>query len=62
MPATEAQKRAIRKYQKTLKRIPFDVTMKYYEQIKEHADKTGEPITRYIKNAINMRIASEGGE
>lgn len=40
------------------KRIPLDVQMEKYEQIKEAAEKTGETINGYIKKAIELRLES----
>lgn len=60
MAYSEAQKRAIIKHRAKLKRIPFDVRKEDYERIKQAADEAGEPVNRFIKVAIEMRI--QGGE
>lgn len=41
---------------KHLKRIPLDVQIEKYEEIKTAAQKQGEPINTYIKGAIDRRI------
>ena len=41
-------------YAKThLKRIPLDVRLDKYEQIKAHADKQGESLNGFVKRAID---------
>ena len=41
-------------YAKThLKRIPLDVRLDKYEQIKSHADKQGESLNGFVKRAID---------
>lgn len=43
-----------------IKRIPLDVQKDYFtERLKPAADKAGEPVNTYIKNAIECRIRSE---
>lgn len=60
MASTEAEKRAAIKYAKEhLKRIPLDVTLKKYDEIKEAASASGESVNGYIKTAIDRRIESE---
>jgi len=42
-----------------LKRIPLDVQISKYEEIKTAADNAGESVNGYIKKSIDMRIESE---
>ena len=54
MPLTEAQKQSRYNYaKKNLKRIPLDVQIEKYSEIKAAADKTGETVNGYIKKAID---------
>ena len=39
-----------------LKRIPLDVRIEEYDQIKDAAAASGEPVITFIKNAIRNRI------
>ena len=41
-----------------LKRIPLDVSLPKYEEIKTAASKQGESVNGYIKKAIDRRIES----
>ena len=55
----ESQKRASLKYAKTnLKRIPLDVQISKYEEIKAAAGAAGETVNGYIKKAIDIRMES----
>lgn len=58
---TEAHKRASLKYEKShLKRVPFSVQKEYYDSVlKPAADRAGEPVNTFIKNAISLRINTE---
>lgn len=42
-----------------LKRIPLDVQMDKYEEIKAASEKVGETVNGYIKKAIDTRLESE---
>lgn len=54
---TDAQKRALLKYQKEkLKRIPLDVHKDFYPQIVEAASSCNESVAGYIKKAIMIRM------
>lgn len=44
---------------KNLKRIPLDVPLAKYEEIKTHAENNNESINGYIKKAIDERIENE---
>ena len=50
---------------KNLKRIPLDVQKEKYEQIKEAAQRVGTGVNTYIKESIDLRMATsldlEGG-
>ena len=60
MTVTEAQLRATAKYKaKNYKRIPLDVRIEEYEELKQAADKAGESVNGYIKEALRRRIESE---
>ncbi|HBE09115.1 MAG TPA: hypothetical protein DCY81_01035 [Lachnospiraceae bacterium] len=63
MVTTEAQKRAVIKYaKKNLKRIPLDVPLDMYDQIKEHSEACGESVNGYIKAAITERMKNEDNQ
>ena len=60
MPPTEAQKRASAKYHKThIHRVSLDLQNEFYDIVKEAADKAGESVSMYIKNALLTRMQSE---
>ncbi len=44
---------------KNLKRIPLDVPLDMYDQIKDHAAACGESVNGYIKAAITERMKNE---
>ena len=44
---------------KNLKRIPLDVQLSKYEEIKAAASAAGVPVNTYIKQAIDERMARE---
>lgn len=55
--ATEAQKRATKKYVKeNIKRIPLDVQISDYELIKKAAEKLNMSVNGFIKAATLDRI------
>lgn len=57
MPYSDAHKRAQYKYAAAhLKRVPLDVQQGYYETIKQAAERAGQPVNTYIKQAIQERI------
>lgn len=58
---TEEERRArFERYRKeNLKRIPLDVKKSMYEEIKAHAEFAGVPVNRYIKEALEERMATE---
>ena len=61
MTVSKAQLQAVYKYKaKSYKRIPLDVKLSEYDEIKAAADAAGQPINTYIKQAIRQRI--DGGK
>ena len=51
---TESQKKASLKYaSEKLKRIPLDVPISKYEEIKSFAESNNESVNGFIKRAIN---------
>ena len=56
----EEWKKYLLEYKKAkLKRVPLDMPIQKYQELKEAADKANEPVNSYIKKAIQMRIESE---
>lgn len=54
MPYNDKQKNYSLEYAKTkLKRVPLDLPLDKYDQIKDHAQKHEESINGFIKRAIN---------
>lgn len=61
MTYNEKQKEWSMNYaKKALKRIPLDVQIPFYNEIKSYADKNGETVNGFIKRAIAERIDREG--
>ena len=61
-PRSEASKKAQYKYNSAhLKRVPLDVKLEKYDEIKAAAAAAGETVNGYIKKAIDMRMYSEPG-
>ena len=44
-----------------LKRIPLDVSIEKYEQIKNHTDNTNETVNGFIKRAIDETMQRDNG-
>ena len=44
---------------KKLKRVPLDMQMSEYDEIKQAAETANETVNGYIKKAIKARIAAE---
>lgn len=42
-----------------IKRVPLDMQITDYEELKAAADKAGEKVNQYIKNAIKQRMERE---
>lgn len=60
MPYSEKKRDYNMQYAKDhLKRIPLDVPIQKYDEIKEAAAGAGETVNGYIKVAIDRRIESE---
>ena len=54
MTVSEKRRQAMIQYaRENLKRIPLDVQKKKYDEIKAHAEKTGEKVNGFIKRAID---------
>lgn len=43
-----------------LKRVPLDMQITAYDQLKEIAASTGNTVNGYIKDAIAMKAAADG--
>lgn len=57
MAYNETRKKATIKYaKKKLKRIPLDVQMEKYKQIKTFVDSTGDTVNGFIKKAIDEKM------
>lgn len=60
MEYSESKKQYNLEYaKKKLKRIPLDVQMEKYEEIKAASEKVGESVNGYIKKAIDERIRQD---
>lgn len=60
MAYNEAAYEAAKKYkQKSIKRIPLDVQITEYEQIKAAALEQGERVNEFIKKAIRLRMEND---
>lgn len=63
MAVSEKRKETMMQYAREhLKRIPLDVRKEKYEEIKEHADKRGEPVNGFIKRAIDETMDRDNGK
>ncbi|WP_290095398.1 hypothetical protein [Bacteroides acidifaciens] len=57
MATSEAQVKATLKYKsKAYKRIPLDVRIEEYEELKEYTERTGESINGFIRRIIKENI------
>ncbi len=57
---SNAQKQAVIKYAKShFKRIPLDVQLSSYDELKAEADAAGETVNGYIKKSIAMRMGRD---
>ena len=57
--AAENKKQYTMEYAKTrLKRIPLDVQIDKYDEIKRASEEAGETVNGYIKKAIDNRLKS----
>lgn len=60
MTISEKRKESMYKYAKeNLKRIPLDVQLSKYEEIRAAASAAGVPVNTYIKQAIDEKMARE---
>lgn len=50
----------IRYAKEKIKRVPLDMQLSAYEELKAAADAVGEKVNTYIKNAISQRMARDG--
>jgi hypothetical protein len=63
MTASEAQKKATIKYAKShLKRVPLDLKLEDYDNLKSVAEQAGQTVNGYIKQAIAEKMEREAGE
>lgn len=65
MPVNEKKKQYDIEYAKThLKRVPLDLRLEKYDEIKAHAETKGESVNGFIKRAIDETIANDnrGGD
>ena len=59
MPYNEKKKAYNVEYAKThLKRIPLEVQLSKFEEIKAAAEAAGQSVNGYIKEAVDTRLAS----
>ena len=57
MAYNESSYKAANAYKKqNIKRVPLDMQITEYEQLKAAADACGEKVNEYIKNAIRERM------
>lgn len=63
MPYTDAQNKATQKYKAAnYKRVPLDMQIADYEEMKAAAEQAGEKVNQYIKIAISQRMERERKE
>lgn len=61
MAYNESSYKAANAYKKNnIKRVPLDMQIAEYEQVKAAADACGEKVNAYIKNSIRERMARDG--
>lgn len=57
MSVSEAQKKATQKYkEKAWKRIPLDVPIEEYNNLKSYCEKTNESVSGFIRRIIKENI------
>ena len=62
MAYNETAYKASQKYKaNNIKRVPLDMQIADYEDLKVAAANTGEKVNEYIKKAIKSRMEREGG-
>lgn len=63
MSYKEHKREYIAQYKKEkLKRIPLEVTLDKYDEIKQHADSRSESVNGFIKRAIDQTIKEDNDE
>lgn len=61
MAYNEAANKAAQKYKKdNIKRVPLDMQITEYDEVKAAAERAGEKVNQYIKEAIRQRMSREG--
>ena len=61
MAYNESSYKAANTYKKqNIKRVPLDMQIANYEQLKSAADACGEKVNEYIKKAIQERMERDG--
>lgn len=63
MPLSEKALENKKKYsleyaKKHIKRVPLDMQIEKYEEVKKASEKAGETVNGYIKKAIELRLQS----
>jgi len=62
MAYNESSYKASQKYKaNNIKRVPLDMQMSEYEQLKTAADEAGESVNGFIKIAIKNQIKANSG-
>ncbi len=57
---TDEDKARLARYRRSkLKRVPLDMQKTDYDRLKVHAQMSGVPVNRYIKEAIEARMDKE---
>ncbi len=60
MAYNEAANKAAQRYKKEhIKRVPLDMKLEKYEELKKAAEAANEKVNEYIKNAIDQRMNRE---
>lgn len=55
------RKEYLKDYKKLhLKRVPLDLKLEEYKEVKEAAEASGESVNGYIKKAIRLRLNRSG--
>lgn len=63
MPVNEKKKQYDIEYAKThLKRVPLDLRLEKYDEIKAHAETKGESVNGFIKRAIDETMERDSAE
>lgn len=59
MATSEAQRRAVRKYQQKMKHVQLEVKPEFYDLIKETAAQKGCSMNSFISQAISFYLHAE---